>query len=130
MAKLLGISIAEVQRDRIGTVLDAAKRFNKVVILKGAATIVATPKGKLRVSDWVNHGLSKGGSGDVLAGLIGGLLAQEPTQVYDMASLGVFIHGYAADAARNDVGEAGMRATDVIERLGHFYRDIVQRNQK
>ena len=130
MAKLLGTSIAEVQRDRIGTVLDAAKRFNKVVILKGAATIIATPKGELRVSDWVNHGLSKGGSGDVLAGLIGGLLAQEPTQVYDMASLGVFTHGYAGDAARKDIGETGMRATDVIERLGHFYRDIIQRNQK
>gem|GEM_PF-6868456 len=68
----------------------------------------------MNVSPWVNSGLAKGGSGDVPAGLIGGLLAQQPYDLFEMASLGVFIHGYAADVARRDLGETGMRATECI----------------
>jgi NAD(P)H-hydrate epimerase len=126
MGRLLGISNREVQQDRVSTALEAAKKFNQIVVLKGAATLIAAPDGRLAVSPWVNTGLAKGGSGDVLAGLLGGLLAQQPDEPFDMASLAVFIHGYAADIARSELGETGMRATDVIERLGSFYRDFVQ----
>ena len=62
----------------------------------------------------------------MLAGLLGGLVAQQPDQLFEMAALAVFIHGYAAESARQDLGETGMRSTDVIERLGLFYRDAVQ----
>ena len=126
MSRLLGISSQEVQANRIESVLEAAKKFNKVVVLKGAATLVAAPDGRINVSPWVNSGLAKGGSGDVLAGLLGGLLAQQPDELFDMASLAVFIHGYAADIVREEFGETGMRATDVIERLGSFRRDVVE----
>ena len=126
MSRLLGISTQEVQQDRKSTALEAAKKFNRVVVLKGSATLIASPDGRLNVSPWVNSGLAKGGSGDVLAGLIGGLLAQQPDDLFEMASLGVFIHGYAADVARTELGETGMRATDVSDRLGLFYRDYVQ----
>lgn len=125
MARLLGITTEEVQQDRPAAAREAATKFNKVVVLKGAATLIAAPNGSLRVSDWVNSGLAKGGSGDVLAGLLGGLVAQQPDELFDMASLAVFIHGYAADIAREELGETGMRATDVTERLGHFHRDLV-----
>jgi NAD(P)H-hydrate epimerase len=126
MGRLLGISTQEVQRDRKSTALEASARFNKIVILKGSATLITAPDGRLNVSPWVNSGLAKGGSGDVLAGLLGGLLAQQPDEPFEMASLGVFIHGYAADVARRELGEIGMRATDVAARLGHFYRDTQQ----
>jgi len=128
MSRLLGISTQDVQKDRKTAALEASKKFNKVVALKGSATLIASPEGRLNVSPWVNSGLAQGGSGDVLAGLIGGLLAQQPDDLFEMASLGVFIHGYAADVARRELGETGMRATDVSDRLGSFYRDHVQNN--
>jgi NAD(P)H-hydrate epimerase len=124
MSRLLGISTNDVQSNRVEVVIEAAKKFNKVVVLKGAATLVADPDGRLSVSPWVNSGLAKGGSGDVLAGFLGGLIAQNPEDLFEMASLAVFIHGYAADIARDDFGETGMRATDVVERLGLFRKDV------
>lgn len=123
MGRLLGISAHDVQNDRLGVALDAAKRFGKIVVLKGAATLIASPDGRVSVSPWVNSGLAKGGSGDVLAGLLGGLIAQEPDSLFDMACLAVFTHGYAAELAQNDYGELGMKASDVIERLGHFSKN-------
>ena len=122
MGRLMGIAAAEVQQDRGSVALEAAGKFGKVVVLKGAATLIAAPDGRLMVSPWVNSGLAKGGSGDVLAGLIGGLLAQQPENVFEMASLAVFVHGYAAEAARDELGETGMRATDISDRLGYFSR--------
>lgn len=126
MSRLLGISTEQVQLNRLAIALEAAEKFNRVVVLKGAATLIASPDGRLNVSPWVNSGLAKGGSGDVLAGLLGGLVAQQPEDLFEMASLAVFIHGYAADSARSEFGETGMRSTDVISRLGSFYRDTVQ----
>jgi len=128
MGRLMGISTQEVQQDRMTVALEAAEKFGKVVVLKGAATLIAAPDGRVNVSPWVNSGMAKGGSGDVLAGLLGGLLAQQPDEPFEMASLAVFVHGYAADIARTEVGEIGMRATDVIARLGAFHRDFVQDN--
>ena len=126
MSRLVGISTEEVQQNRMYTALEAAKKFNKIIVLKGAATLIASPDGALNVSPWVNSGLAKGGSGDVLAGLLGGLLAQQHDDPFEIASLAVHIHGYAAESAKREVGETGMRATDVIARLGHFYRDEIQ----
>ena len=60
----------------------------------------------------------------MLAGLMGGLVAQQPDDLFDMASLAVFVHGYAADLAKQELGEMGMRATDVSARLGRFYQDL------
>ena len=128
MSRLMGISTQEIQQDRKTAALETARKFNRVVVLKGSATLIASPDGRLNVSPWVNSGLAKGGSGDVLAGLVGGLLAQQPDDLFEMASLGVFIHGYAADVARRELGETGMRASDLSDRLGSFFRDHVQNN--
>ncbi len=124
MSRLMRISTGDVQADRVSVAQEAAKRFGKVIVLKGAATLIASPDGRLAVSPWVNSGLAKGGSGDVLAGLLGGLLAQLPTELFEMAALAVFTHGYAADIARQEFGETGMRATDVTRQLGAFSRDF------
>ena len=127
MGRLMGISSLDVQQNRVAVALEAAEKFQKIVVLKGASTVIAAPGGRFRVSPWVNSGLAKGGSGDTLAGLLGGLLAQHPDKLLDMASLAVYIHGYAADLARKELGETSMRATDVSNRLGYFYRDFMSK---
>ena len=83
------------------------------MVLKGAATVIASPDGQARISPWVNSGLAKGGTGDVLAGLIGGLLAQAPSRPFDAASAGVYVHGLAAHSVRAGMGERGMTAGDL-----------------
>ncbi len=117
MSRLLDISTADVQKDRLGTALRAAEKFGRVVILKGAATLIAAPDGRVRISPWVNPGLAKGGTGDVLAGLLAGLLAQRPDELFDVASLAVYLHGLAGDIARRNIGEVGMTAGDVADAL-------------
>lgn len=113
MARLLGTTASEVQGDRLAAATAAAERWGSVVVLKGAATVIASPGGQARISPWVNSGLAKGGTGDVLAGLIGGLLAQAPSRPFDAASAGVYLHGLAAHSVRAGMGERGMTAGDL-----------------
>jgi NAD(P)H-hydrate epimerase len=117
MARLMDRSVADVQADRPGTALEAAKKLNATVVLKGAATIIASPDGRYRISPWVNSGLARGGTGDVLAGLLAGLLAQMPEDPFDAATLAVYVHGLAGELAREHIGEIGMNAGDVAELL-------------
>lgn len=117
MARLSGKTVSEVQNSRLDTATEAANKFNATVVLKGAATIIASPDGQARISPWVNPGLAKGGTGDVLAGLMAGLLAQMPDHPFDAASLAVYVHGLAAEIAKDELGEIGMRAGDVDRRL-------------
>jgi NAD(P)H-hydrate epimerase len=113
MARLMDCRVQDVQEDRPGVAADAAAKFNATVVLKGAATIITAPDGRTRVSPWVNPGLAKGGTGDVLAGLMAGIAAQTPETLFDVASLAVYLHGLAGQLARDQHGEAGMTAGDV-----------------
>lgn len=113
MARLLKMSVAEVQRDRAAATREAANRLGATVVLKGAATLVVSPNDRMRISPWVNSGLAKAGTGDALAGLLAGLLAQMPGEPFDAASLAVYVHGLAGDIARREFGERGMTASDV-----------------
>lgn len=124
MARLLGISVAQVQEDRQSAAHEAANRFNAVVVLKGAATLIAAPDGRLRISPWVNSGLAKGGTGDVLAGLIAGLVAQSPENLFDMASLAVYVHGLAGELAKRELGERGMTAGDVARMIPKAFMEL------
>ncbi|MDA0677082.1 MAG: NAD(P)H-hydrate dehydratase, partial [Chloroflexi bacterium] len=117
MSRLLGCSVAEVQNDRLAAATTAASQFGVNVVLKGAATIIASPDGRVRISPWVNSGLAKAGTGDVLAGLLSGLLAQAPADPFDAASLAVYVHGLAGEIARKQLGERGMTAGDVASAL-------------
>ena len=85
--------------------------------MKGAATLVVSPAGCVRISPFVNSGLAKGGTGDVLAGLASGLLAQMPDRPFDAASLAVYVHGLAGQITRSTKGEIAMRARDVVNAL-------------
>jgi ADP-dependent NAD(P)H-hydrate dehydratase / NAD(P)H-hydrate epimerase len=96
MARLLGGTAQEIQARRLEAAREAAARFQAVVVLKGAQTVVAAPDGRRSLNPTGNPALASGGTGDVLTGLIGGFLAQRLSP-WDAARLGVYLHGLAAD---------------------------------
>lgn len=96
MARLCGLSASEVQQDRVKAAMEFATRFKLTLVLKGASTVVAGADGNIAVNPTGNPGMAAGGMGDVLAGLLGGLLAQGISP-WKAACLGVFVHGLAAD---------------------------------
>lgn len=113
MARLSGISAREVQEDRLDTARTWAARWGKVVVLKGAFSVVASPQGLTQINPFANPALASGGTGDVLAGAIGGLLAQGMAPV-EAAACGVYLHGAAGEEARDDLGDTGVIATDLL----------------
>jgi len=116
MARLLGITSAEVQRDRLGMAARLAREQHVCVVLKGAGTIVAGPDGRLAVNSTGNPGMATAGTGDVLTGIITGLLAQG-LSAWDAACAGVYLHGLAGDLAASEQGEMGLIAGDVIQAI-------------
>jgi len=116
MGRLLGVSTDEVQGDRLGVARRAAGELGCIMVLKGARTIIATPDGQVRVNPTGNPGMASGGTGDVLTGMIGGLLAQGPAP-FDAAAAAVFFHGLAADRAAEQKTEPCLIAGDIIDFL-------------
>jgi NAD(P)H-hydrate epimerase len=116
MARLTGMTIADIEADRIAVARSFAQGNNVVLVLKGARTLIAFPDGRVRINGSGNPGLASGGMGDVLTGLIGGFMAQG-LSAGDAAVLGVFLHGYAADRLAVTMGHAGMIATDVLAEI-------------
>ena len=94
----------------------AAAEWHQVVVLKGAKTVIASPDGSVAVAPFENPAMASGGTGDVLAGTIGALLAQGLAP-YDAARLGVYLHGLAGEAVRDRIGDAGLLAGDLPEAL-------------
>jgi len=125
MSRLTGLSVGEIQGARFATAREFARNHGCVVALKGAGTVVGSPFGSVFLNPTGNTGLAKGGSGDVLTGLTGGLLAQgyEPVKA---ACLGVFLHGLAADVAIADGSPRTLTASDVIDSLAKAYRRLEQ----
>lgn len=117
MARLAGLSVPEVQRDRIGLAGDYAAKHGVTVVLKGARTVVASPDGAAYVNTTGNPGMATGGAGDVLAGIVGSLLGQGLTAV-QAAAYGVYWHGAAGDrAAAGRAQAASLVAGDIVEAL-------------
>jgi len=116
MARLRGTSIGEVQSDRLGAARESAAKWNKIVVLKGAYTVVAYPDGRAMLSPFANAGLASAGTGDVLSGIIAGLLSQGLT-LENAAALGVFIHARAGEEVRQRLGDTGMLASDLLPEL-------------
>jgi len=116
MARLTGLSVADIQADRFNVARDFAVRHRVVLVLKGARTLVASPDGQVHVNSTGHAGLASGGMGDVLTGLIGSLLAQGLTAL-NAATLGVYLHGLAADRLLATFGDAGLLATDVMSEI-------------
>lgn len=115
MARLCGTSVREVQSDRISCARYFSKEFEKTVVLKGAATVTALPDGFVYINPTGNPGMSTGGSGDVLCGIIASMAANGNFEL--AAPCGAYLHGLAGDIAAEKYGEYGMIAGDIIESL-------------
>lgn len=122
MARLTGHSAAEINADREGMALRYAKAWNAVVVLKGAHTVIAGPDGRCAVNPTGNPGLSRGGSGDVLAGMTSALLACG-LPAFEAAACAVYLHGAAADRAAALHGETGMLPHDLLDALGTLFAE-------
>jgi NAD(P)H-hydrate epimerase len=116
MSRLSGLSVDEVQADRPSIARKCAAAWRKTVVLKGAYTVIAAPDGRCRVSPFANPGLASAGTGDVLAGIIAGLAAQG-LELFDAASLGVYLHGAVGEKIRSELGDTGMLASDLLPAL-------------
>jgi NAD(P)H-hydrate epimerase len=126
MARLRGISIDAVQADRMGIAVKSAEVWQKIVVLKGAHTVIAAPDGRCRVSPYANPGLASAGTGDVLSGVITGLAAQGQPP-FEAASLGVYLHGVAGETIKNIMGDTGMIASDLFMALPVTIKEIRER---
>lgn len=129
MARLAGITVAEVQADRLDVARSFAMKHGVTVVLKGARTLIAHPLGQVAVNTSGNPGMAKGGSGDVLAGMIAGMLAQfppgssqEPARAVEAA---VYLHGLAADIAVKKTDEHTLLATDSFAQFSSAFRTRV-----
>jgi NAD(P)H-hydrate epimerase len=118
MARLSGTSISDIQANRPEVARESAARWGVTVVLKGAFTVVAHPDGRVAISSWALPALGSAGTGDVLAGAIGGLLAQGVSP-FEAACSAVYLHGAAGVLAANSAGDptAGLLAGDLADRL-------------
>ena len=123
MARLLGCSTADVQADRIGAALECAGQSGSVVVLKGAGTVVAHPDGTFYLNTTGNPGMASGGTGDVLTGIIGALLARGCSPL-DSSLAAVYLHGAAGDLAAEKITEHALTATDIVDSLGLALNEI------
>ena len=127
-ARLLATSVAEIESDRVAAVRELARRSRAVVVLKGARTLVcdgAAAADITTVNPTGNSGLATAGTGDVLTGIIAALAGQGLAAA-EAARLGVFLHGRAADFARDELGERGVTATDVADKIPHAMATLHQ----
>lgn len=125
MSRLTGLKIAEIQSNRLAVACDHAAKWGVVVVLKGAATVVASPAGKMSINPTGGPNLATAGTGDVLSGIIGGLLAQgcEP---FDAAVAGAYLHGRAGDLVAERLGDAGTVAGDLLSVIPEARRSIIR----
>ena len=124
MARLLHSTPKTVNSNRENTAIDFAKKFGVVTVLKGAGTIIAAPDGEVYINHTGNSGMATGGSGDVLSGIIGSLLAQGAAPI-NAAAAGVFLHGTIGDLAAEKLGKISMLPTDMIDMIPTAYLKLM-----
>jgi ADP-dependent NAD(P)H-hydrate dehydratase / NAD(P)H-hydrate epimerase len=122
MARLAGCSIADVQKDRLGVARRCAREHELIVVLKGNRTLVVQPDGEAWVNTTGNPGMSTGGTGDILTGMVAAMLAQNPKNVLPAVCAAAHLHGLAGDVMRDSVGEHSMVATDLLRGLPEAFR--------
>ena len=115
MARLAGMSIPDVQKDRLGVARKFAREHELIVVLKGHRTLVVRPDGEAWVNTTGNPGMSTGGTGDILTGMVAGMIAQNPKDAFVATMAAVHLHGLAGDVMRESVGEHSLVATDFCE---------------
>jgi len=131
MARLVGTTSGSVQQDRVKTAVEAARRWNAYVVLKGFHTVLASPAGKVFVNTTGNAGLAKGGSGDVLTGLLAALTAQFGTVDWlRTLALGVYLHGSAADMPERAPDLSGVVAQEIASALPRARSTLIRELQQ
>lgn len=128
MARLTKLPISEIQADRINIVQNFSKKWNKIIVLKGANTVISSPDGKILISPFANPILATAGTGDILSGIIAGLLAQG-LKVSDASCVGVFIHSLAAEVIAKEIGKTGMLASDLLKVIPKVIKQLKKRNK-
>lgn len=123
MARLTGIAMEEVGRERLRVARERAALWGKTVVLKGAHTVVVSPDGEAKISPVANPGLASAGTGDVLAGAIAGLVAQGLSP-FAAACCSVYLHGMAGEIVRAELGDAGMVASDLLPALPRAIKQV------
>ena len=124
MARLLGITVLDVVSNRIKTAREFSEKWDVVTVLKGSRTIVALPDGRVFINITGNSGMATAGSGDVLAGIIAGLMGQG-LSCADAATAAVYLHGLCGDRVAGVKGEHGMIAGDLVEELPYVIKDLL-----
>jgi NAD(P)H-hydrate epimerase len=117
MSRLTGMTVANIETDRIGTARNFATQNDVVLVLKGRNTLIAFPDGEVFVNTTGNPAMAKAGSGDILTGLIAGLLAQFPQDARSVVPAAVWLHGRCGDLGVADFGEKCLIATDLLNYL-------------
>jgi hydroxyethylthiazole kinase-like uncharacterized protein yjeF len=132
MARLAGCSVADVQRDRLGTARNFAREHELTVVLKGYRTLVVQPDGEAWVNTTGNPGMATGGTGDILTGIVAGMMAQhrKDKDAFRAVLAAVHLHGLAGDVMKAIVGEHSMVATDLLQGLPVAYRVMRQAAQE
>jgi len=122
MARLAGCSIADVQKDRLNTARTFAREHDLIVVLKGHRTLVVQPDGEAWVNTTGNPGMSTGGTGDILTGMVAAMIAQNPQNAMVAVCAAVYLHGLSGDVMRESVGEHSMVATDLLRGLPEAFQ--------
>jgi hydroxyethylthiazole kinase-like uncharacterized protein yjeF len=124
MARLAGLTVAAVQRDRTNVARTFAREHELIVVLKGLRTLIAQPDGTVWVNTTGNPGMATGGTGDILTGMVAGLIAQNPERIVEAVVAAVHLHGLAGDVARESMGEQSLVATDLLKALPEAFRRV------
>jgi NAD(P)H-hydrate epimerase len=122
MARLAGLSIPDVQKDRLGVARKFAREHELIVVLKGHRTLVVRPDGEAWVNTTGNPGMSTGGTGDILTGMVAGMIAQHTNDAFAGTMAAVHLHGLAGDVMRESMGEHSLVATDLLRGLPEAFR--------
>jgi hydroxyethylthiazole kinase-like uncharacterized protein yjeF len=122
MARLAGCTIADAQKDRLGVARKFAREHDLIVVLKGHRSLVVQPDGEAWVNTTGNPGMATGGTGDILTGMVAGMIAQHSKDVARAVVAAVHLHGLAGDAMRETVGEHSLVATDLLRGLPAAFR--------
>ncbi|MGO8719191.1 MAG: NAD(P)H-hydrate dehydratase [Acidobacteriaceae bacterium] len=128
MARLLGCTVADVERDRLATARNFAMEHHVTLVLKGWRTLVAHPDGGIAVNTSGNPAMAKGGSGDILTGIVAALIAQFPQRIQEAVECAVWLHGAAADLFVRDRDEHTMLATEMLQHLSQAIQTPVDRD--
>lgn len=130
MSRLTGLSTVAIQRDRVNVARNFAQEHKLILALKGDRTIVAGPNGEAWVNPTGNPGMATGGTGDILTGILAGLLAQFPKRAFEAVIAGVYLHGLAGDVAVESMGEQALVAMDLVTAMPEAMRRLREQSRE